>query len=115
LDILHSHFSAIYLVGENIGQNISVNLSLKSDLDIAAAYIVFAKSACVALTEISMGALLNHFQFTTPNSSNIPDSITGFRIRDTILGSEIAELVRNQQACLSVLSREKQGLQSALS
>ncbi len=127
LDILHRHFSAKFLVQENGGQTISVNLSLKSDLDIAAADIVFAESTyaestCVALIAIimdgvcsEMGALQNSFQFTTPNSRNISESVTGFRIHDTVLGSEIAELARNQQACLSVLSREKQGLQSAFS
>ena len=127
LDILHRHFSAKFLVQENGGQTISVNLSLKSDLDIAAADIAFAESTyaestCVALIAIimdgvcsEMGALQNSFQFTTPNSRNISESVTGFRIHDTVLGSEIAELARNQQACLSVLSREKQGLQSAFS
>ena len=127
LDILHRHFSAKFLVHENGSQTISVNLSLKSDLDIAAADIVFAESTyaestCVALIAIimdgvcsEMGALQNSFQFTTPNSRNISESVTGFRIHDTVLGSEIAELARNQQACLSVLSREKQGLQSAFS
>jgi flagellin len=122
LDILHRHFSAKFLVHENGSQTISVNLSLKSDLDIAAADIVFAESTCVALIAISidgvcseMGDLHNSFQFTTPNSRNISESVTGFRIHDTVLGSEIAELARNQQACLSVLSREKQGLQSAFS
>jgi flagellin-like hook-associated protein FlgL len=122
LDILHRHFSAKFLVHENGSQTISVNLSLKSDLDIAAADIVFAESTCVALIAIimdgvcsEMGALQNSFQFTTPNSRNISESVTGFRIHDTVLGIEIAELARNQQACLSVLSREKQGLQSAFS
>ena len=127
LDILHRHFSAKFLVQENGGQTISVNLSLKSDLYIAAADIAFAESTYaestfVALIAISMdgvcsemGALQNSFQFTTPNSRNISESVTGFRIHDTVLGSEIAELARNQQACLSVLSREKQGVQSAFS
>ena len=124
---MHRHFSAKFLVHENGSQTISVNLSLKSDLDIAAADIAFAESTyaestCVALIAISidgvcldMGDLHNSFQFTTPNSRNISESVTGFRIHDTVLGSEIAELARNQQACLSVLSREKQGVQSAFS
>jgi flagellin len=126
IDILRYHFSAKFLVDESSGQTISFDLSTKSDLDIIAADIAFAGSACVVFTEISehvcmyeicpeMSALQNSFQFTTPYSRNISENVTGFRIRDKILGGKIAELERNQQACLLFLSREKQGLQSAFS
>lgn len=136
-DLLTGSFSALFLVGANAGQTISVNLSRSggygtSGLGLGATTVATAAGASAALTAISdaistiggaradLGALQNRFQSTIRNLSNISENIAGARsrIRDTDFAVETAELTRTQilqQASLSVLSQANQRPQAALS
>lgn len=140
--LLDAGFSAVFLVGAEGGQTISVNLSAgginggtsfsAAGLNLTDTSVASASQASAAIgaidTAISaiggvradLGALQNRFQSTIRNLSNISENVESARsrIRDTDFASETAELTRNQiiqQASVSVLSQANQRPQSALS
>ncbi len=140
--LLDAGFSAVFLVGAEGGQTISVNLSAgginggtgfsAAGLNLTSTSVATASEASAAIgaidTAISaiggvradLGALQNRFQSTIRNLSNISENVESARsrIRDTDFASETAELTRNQiiqQASVSVLSQANQRPQSALS
>lgn len=138
VSILGGAYSAVFLVGANGGQSISVNLSRSgggygaSGLSLASVSVSSATGASGALTSIDnaisiiggvradLGALQNRFQSTIRNLSNVAENLSGARsrIRDTDFATETAELTRNQiiqQASISVLSQANQRPQTALS
>lgn len=140
--LLDAGFSAVFLVGAEGGQTISVNLSAgninggtsfsAAGLNLTNTTVATATGASAAIgaidTAISaiggvradLGALQNRFQSTIRNLSNISENVASARsrIRDTDFAAETAELTRNQiiqQASVSVLSQANQRPQSALS
>lgn len=138
-DILTGGYSAVFLVGANSGQTISVNLSSPTGLSgfsatglgIGALSVSSASGASAALvaldTAISavggaradLGALTNRFQSTIRNLSNITENMSSARsqILDTDFAAETANLTRNQiiqQASTTILSQANQRPQSAL-
>lgn len=140
--LLDAGFSAVFLVGAEGGQTISVNLSAgginggtgfsAAGLNLTSTSVATASEASAAIgaidTAISaiggvradLGALQNRFQSTIRNLSNISENVESARsrIRDTDFAAETAELTRNQiiqQASVSVLSQANQRPQSALS
>lgn len=140
--LLDAGFSAVFLVGAQGGQTISVNLSAgginggtgfsAAGLNLTSTSVATASEASAAIgaidTAISaiggvradLGALQNRFQSTIRNLSNISENVESARsrIRDTDFATETAELTRNQiiqQASVSVLSQANQRPQSALS
>lgn len=140
--LLNAGYSAVFLVGAEGGQTISVNLSSSkiqggdsfsaAGLKLTNTSVSTAANASAAIgtidTAISaiggvradLGALQNRFQSTIRNLSNISENVSGARsrIRDTDFAAETAELTRNQivqQASISVLSQANQRPQSALS
>jgi len=142
VDILTGGFSAVFLVGANAGQTISINLSAGNILnglggfsaqglsigDLSVETVAGASSALTALdTAISaiggaradLGALQNRFQSTIRNLSNIAENVSSARsrIRDTDFAAETANLTRNQiiqQASTTVLAQANQRPQAAL-
>lgn len=139
-DILTGGYSAVFLVGANSGQNISVNLSAPGNglggfsatgLGINALSVSSASGASAALATLDtalsavggaradLGALTNRFQSTIRNLSNISENMSSARsqILDTDFAKETANLTRNQiiqQASTTVLSQANQRPQSAL-
>lgn len=138
-NILSGTFSAIFQVGANAGQTISVNLSSgtgasfgASGLGVGTVDISTVAGASGALTAIDtaissigaqraeLGALQNRFQSTIRNLANVSENLSAARsqIKDTDFAKETAELTRNQiiqQASTTVLSQANQRPQSALS
>ena len=138
-NILSGTFSAIFQVGANAGQTISVNLSSvtgasfgASGLGVGTVDISTVAGASSALTAIDtaissigaqraeLGALQNRFQSTIRNLANVSENLSAARsqIKDTDFAKETAELTRNQiiqQASTTVLSQANQRPQSALS
>lgn len=140
--LLNAGFSAVFLVGAEGGQTISVNLSASkiqggsgfsaAGLNLTSTSVSTASNASAAIGSIDtaisaiggvradLGALQNRFQSTIRNLSNISENVAGARsrIRDTDFAAETAELTRNQivqQASISVLSQANQRPQNALS
>ncbi|WP_100642158.1 flagellin [Alteromonas facilis] len=140
--LLDAGFSAVFLVGAEGGQTISVNLSAgklqgatsfsTAGLGLTDTSVTSASNASAAIgvidTAISaiggiradLGALQNRFQSTIRNLSNISENVAAARsrIKDTDFAAETAELTRNQivqQASISVLSQANQRPQAALS
>jgi flagellin len=140
--LLDAGFSAVFLVGAEGGQTISVNLSAgklqgatsfsTAGLGLTDTSVTSASTASAAIgaidTAISaiggiradLGALQNRFQSTIRNLSNISENVAAARsrIKDTDFAAETAELTRNQiiqQASISVLSQANQRPQAALS
>lgn len=136
--ILNGSFSAVFLVGANAGQSISVNMSRggggfgTSGLGLSNLTVADAQSASSGLAAIDsaisavgairadLGAIQNRFQSTIRNLSNISENVSaaGMRIKDTDFAEETANLTRAQilqQASTTVLSQANQRPQSALS
>ncbi|MCY7294538.1 flagellin N-terminal helical domain-containing protein [Alteromonas sp. a30] len=136
--ILDGSYSAVFLVGANAGQSISVNISRPgggygtSGLGLANLTVGTAGGASAALTSIDsaisiiggiradLGAIQNRFQSTIRNLSNISENVSAARsrIKDTDFAIETAELTRAQilqQASTTVLSQANQRPQAALS
>jgi flagellin len=140
--LLSGGFSAVFLVGANAGQTISVNLSAgkinggtgfsAGGLGLTSTKVDTAANASAALTNLDtaisaiggvradLGALQNRFQSTIRNLSSISENVSAARsrVRDTDFAAETAELTRNQiiqQASVSVLSQANQRPQTALS
>ncbi|WP_395344364.1 flagellin [Ningiella sp. W23] len=135
-DILAGAFSAVFLVGSQAGQNISVNLSRAggfgaSGLGVGGISISTVAGASTALSTIDgaisalggqradLGALSNRFESTIRNISNVSENISAARsqIKDADFAKETADLTKNQilqQASLSILSQASQRPQSAL-
>jgi len=136
--ILNGTYSAVFLVGANAGQSISVNISRPgggygtSGLGLANLTVGDAQGASAALTAIDsaisiiggiradLGAIQNRFQSTIRNLSNISENVSAarMRIKDTDFAMETAELTRAQilqQASTTILSQANQRPQSALS
>lgn len=137
--ILSGDFSAVFQVGANAGQTISVNLSSTtgasfgaSGLGVGTVDIGTTSGASAALAAIDtaissigsqraeLGALQNRFQSTIRNLSNVVENLSGAksRIKDTDFATETANLTRNQiiqQASTTVLAQANQRPQSALS
>lgn len=136
--ILDGNYSAVFLVGANAGQSISVNISRPgggygtSGLGLADLSVGTAPGASAALTAIDsaisviggiradLGAIQNRFQSTIRNLSNISENVSSARsrIKDTDFAIETAELTRAQilqQASTTVLSQANQRPQAALS
>ncbi len=136
--ILDGNYSAVFLVGANAGQSISVNISRPgggygtSGLGLADLTVGTAPGASAALTAIDsaisviggiradLGAIQNRFQSTIRNLSNISENVSAARsrIKDTDFAIETAELTRAQilqQASTTVLSQANQRPQAALS
>lgn len=134
--ILNGTYSAVFLVGANAGQTISVNISRTggygaSGLSLTNTTVATAAGASAAITAIDnaistigatradLGALQNRFQSTIRNLSNISENVSAARsrIKDTDFAIETAQLTRNQiiqQASITVLSQANQRPQSAL-
>lgn len=138
VNILDGNYSAVFLVGANAGQSISVNISRPGgygasgvfngvNLSVATAEQASAAMALVdsAISTIDakradLGAIQNRFQSTIRNLSNISQNVSAARsrIRDTDFATETAELTRwqiIQQASTTVLSQANQRPQAALS
>ena len=138
VNILDGNYSAVFLVGANAGQSISVNISRPGgygasgvfngvDLSVATAEQASAAMSLVdsAISTIDakradLGAIQNRFQSTIRNLSNISQNVSAARsrIRDTDFATETAELTRwqiIQQASTTVLSQANQRPQAALS
>lgn len=138
VNILDGSYSAVFLVGANAGQSISVNISRNggygasgvfngTNLSVATAAQASAAMALVdsAISTIDakradLGAIQNRFQSTIRNLSNISQNVSAARsrIRDTDFATETAELTRwqiIQQASTTVLSQANQRPQAALS
>lgn len=140
--LLDAKFSAVFLVGAEGGQSISVNLSAQKinggtgfsagGLSLTNTSVASATGASAAISTVDtaisaiggvradLGALQNRFQSTIRNLSNIAENVAGARsrIRDTDFARETSELTRNQiiqQASVSVLSQANQRPQAALS
>lgn len=137
VDILVGNYSAIFLVGANAGQFISVNISRPGGFGAsgllggvnASVETAAQSSATMSLidTAISivdakradLGAIQNRFQSTIRNLSNISQNVAAARsrIRDTDFATETAELTRwqiIQQASITVLGQANQRPQAAL-
>jgi flagellin len=136
--ILDGNYSAVFLVGANAGQSISVNISRPgggygtSGLGLANLTVGDSQGASAAITAIDsaisiiggvradLGAIQNRFQSTIRNLSNISENVSAARsrIKDTDFAIETAELTRAQilqQASTTVLSQANQRPQAALS
>ena len=140
-NILNGKYSAVFLVGANAGQTISINLSGvgndgksfgTSGLGLSKLSISSVGGASAALASIDsaltridgvradLGALQNRFQATIRNLTNISENVSGARsrIRDTDFAKETAELTRAQilqQTSTTVLAQANQRPQAALS
>lgn len=138
VNILSGTYSAVFLVGANAGQSISVNISRTGGFGAsglfggvqasvataaqASATLALVDRAISAIGNVraGLGAIQNRFQSTIRNLSNITENIAAARsrIRDTDFAVETAELTRNQiiqQASVSILGQANQRPQSALS
>ena len=138
LSLLDGFFSAQFLVGANVGQTISVNLSRTGGFGTDGLFnndtvsVISVGQASAAITTVDaaisaignqraqIGATQNRFQSTIRNLSNISENVASARsrIRDTDFSVETAELTRNQiiqQASTTVLSQANQRPQAALS
>ncbi|GAB3030388.1 flagellin N-terminal helical domain-containing protein [Bowmanella dokdonensis] len=138
VNILDGTYSAVFLVGANAGQSISVNISRTGGFGASGLFngvnvsVATAQEASRALslvdTAIStiggaradLGAIQNRFQSTIRNLSNISQNVSAARsrIRDTDFAVETAELTRwqiIQQASITVLGQANQRPQAALS
>lgn len=144
VNVLSGSFSAVFLVGANAGQTISVNLSSQKltnagvqgfsaqGLLIGAENVLTAAGASSIMgrldTAISaigglradLGAIQNRFQSTIRNLSNIAENVSAARsrIKDTDFATETANLTRNQiiqQASTTILAQANQRPQAALS
>ncbi|GGO73917.1 flagellin N-terminal helical domain-containing protein [Bowmanella pacifica] len=138
VNILDGTYSAVFLVGANAGQTISVNISRPGGFtptglfgagnDISVATAAEASRALGAVDmaisiiggeRADLGAIQNRFQSTIRNLSNISENVAAARsrIRDTDFAVETAELTRwqiIQQASTTVLGQANQRPQSAL-
>lgn len=135
--ILNGTYSAVFLVGANAGQSISVNISRTgggygtSGLSMANTTVATAAGASAAMAAVDaaisiigaqradLGAIQNRFQSTIRNLSNISENVSAARsrIKDTDFAVETANLTRNQiiqQASITVLGQANQRPQSAL-
>lgn len=135
--ILNGSYSAVFLVGANAGQSISVNISRTgggygtSGLAMANTTVATAAGASAAMTAVDaaisiigavradLGAIQNRFQSTIRNLSNISENVAAARsrIKDTDFAQETAELTRTQilqQASITVLGQANQRPQAAL-
>lgn len=141
VNLLDGNYSAVFLVGANAGQTISVNASRTGGFGTSGLFpnatnnllsVLTAADASGALTAIDtaistiggtragLGAIQNRFQSTIRNLSNISENVSGARsrIRDTDFAVETAELTRNQivqQAGITILGQANQQPQAALS
>lgn len=138
VNLLDGNYSAVFLVGANAGQTISVNVSRLGGFGTSGLFnggtvsVDTAALASAAITSIDtaistiggtraeLGAIQNRFQSTIRNLSNISENVAGARsrIRDTDFAVETANLTRNQivqQAGITVLGQANQRPQAALS
>lgn len=137
VDVLSGGYSAVFLVGANAGQFISVNISRNggfgtSGLGLAKMSVATATQASAAMASIDaaisiidakradLGAIQNRFQSTIRNLSNISENVSAARsrIQDTDFATETASLTRwqiIQQASTTILSQANQRPQAALS
>lgn len=138
VNILDGTYSAVFLVGANAGQTISVNISRPggftptglfgagNDISVATAAEASRTLGAVDMAisiiggeRADLGAIQNRFQSTIRNLSNISENVAAARsrIRDTDFAVETAELTRwqiIQQASTTVLGQANQRPQSAL-
>ncbi|MBN7818847.1 flagellin FliC [Bowmanella sp. Y26] len=138
VNILDGTYSAVFLVGANAGQTISVNISRPggftptglfgagNDVSVASAAeasralgLVDLAISTIGGERADLGAIQNRFQSTIRNLSNISENVSAARsrIRDTDFAVETAELTRwqiIQQASTTVLGQANQRPQSAL-
>lgn len=138
VNVLRGDYSALFLVGANSGQTISINVSRFSGFGTSGLFPGFNLSvstparASAALVEIDnairivddkradLGAIQNRFQSTIRNLTNISENVSAARsrIRDTDFAAETANLTKLQiiqQASTTVLSQANQRPQAALS
>ncbi|MCV2885471.1 flagellin [Aestuariibacter sp. AA17] len=138
VNVLNGTYSAVFLVGANAGQFISVNISRPGGFGAsglfngqntsvatapqasAAMSLVDAAISIIDAKRADLGAIQNRFQSTIRNLSNISQNVSAARsrIRDTDFATETAELTRwqiIQQASTTVLSQANQRPQAALS
>lgn len=138
VNILAGNYSAVFLVGANAGQFISVNISRTGGYGSSGLFngqnasVATAPQASAAMTLVDaaisiidakradLGAIQNRFTSTIRNLSNISQNVSAARsrIRDTDFAKETAELTRwqiIQQASTTVLGQANQRPQSALS
>lgn len=138
VNIIDGTYSAVFLVGANAGQTISVNISRTGGFGasglfggslVSVATERFASAAITSIdtaisviggTRAELGAIQNRFTSTIRNLSNIAENVSGARsrIRDTDFAAETADLTRNQivqQASISILGQANQRPQAALS
>lgn len=138
VNILDGTYSAVFLVGANAGQTISVNISRPggftptglfgagNDISVSSAAeasrtlgLVDKAISSIGGERADLGAIQNRFQSTIRNLSNISENVSAARsrIRDTDFAVETAELTRwqiIQQASTTVLGQANQRPQSAL-
>lgn len=138
LSVLTGGYSALFLVGANSGQTISINVSRASGFGTSGLFPGFNLSvstpaaASAALIELDnaiaivddkradLGAIQNRFQSTIRNLTNVSENVSAARsrIRDTDFAAETANLTKLQiiqQASTTVLSQANQRPQAALS
>lgn len=138
VNVLRGDYSAIFLVGANGGQTISVNISrvggfgfsgltngndlsvLTTTLASAALTTIDAAISTIDAKRADLGAIQNRFQSTIRNLANISENVSAARSRimDTDFATETAELTRwqiIQQASTTILTQANQRPQAALS
>lgn len=138
VNVLRGDYSAVFLVGANGGQTISVNISrvggfgfsgltngnnlsvLTTTLASAALTTIDAAISTIDAKRADLGALQNRFQSTIRNLANISENVSAARSRimDTDFATETAELTRwqiIQQASTTILTQANQRPQAALS
>lgn len=140
VDVLQGDYSARFLVGANVNQTISVNLSsaggqnwgFSSLVGGAALSISSVDGASQALGLVDgalslvdgkradLGAIQNRFSSTIRNLQNISENVSAARsrIRDTDFAAETSKLTQLQiiqQASTAILSQANQRPQAALS
>lgn len=138
VNVLNGTYSAVFLVGANAGQFISVNISRTGGFGSSGLFggvntsvatapeasramsLVDAAISIIDAKRADLGAIQNRFTSTIRNLSNISQNVSAARsrIRDTDFATETAELTRwqiIQQASTTVLSQANQRPQSALS
>lgn len=138
VNVLSGAYSALFLVGANSGQTISINVSRVSGFGTSGLFPGFNLSvstpaaASASLVELDnaiaivddkradLGAIQNRFQSTIRNLTNISENVSAARsrIRDTDFAAETANLTKLQiiqQASTTVLAQANQRPQAALS
>lgn len=137
VNVLDGTYSSAFLVGNNPGETISVNISRSGGYGTSGIFpndnisvatvgeasrtmgLVLGAISIIDAKRADLGAIQNRFQSTIRNLSNISENVSAARsrIRDTDFANETAALTRwqiIQQASVTVLGQANQRPQAAL-